>query len=243
MKTIGILGGMSWESSAEYYRLINEEIAARLGGSHSAKCLLYSFDFHEMEGLQTAGRWKDATGLMIDAALALKGSGAQFLVIATNTMHKMADDVEAATGIPLLHIADAAGEAITQSPSRRIGLLGTSFTMEEPFYRERLERRYGLEVLIPEKADRETIHRVIYQELVAGKIVPQSKKEYQRIIALLVASGAEAILLACTEIGLLIKKNDCAVPLFDTTVIHAHAAVEYALEGSSRKSLRSMGEE
>jgi len=230
MKTIGILGGMSWESSAEYYRLINEGIAARLGGSHSAKCLLYSFDFHEMEALQTAGRWEEATGLMIDAALALKGGGAQFLVIATNTMHKVAAAVEAAAGIPLLHIADAAGEAITQYPYKRIGLLGTAFTMEEPFYRERLESRYGLKVLIPEKADREAVHRVIYKELVAGKIVPESKKEYQRIIGSLIASGAQAVLLACTEIGLLIKKNDCTVPLFDTTVIHAHAAVEYALE-------------
>jgi aspartate racemase len=231
MKTIGILGGMSWESSAEYYRLINEGIAARLGGSHSAKCLLYSFDFHEMEALQTAGRWEEATGLMIDAALALKGSGAQFLVIATNTMHKMAAAVEAAAGIPLLHIADAAGEVITQYPYKSIGLLGTLFTMEEPFYRELLESRYGLKVLIPEKADREVVHRVIYQELVVGRIVPESKKEYRRIISSLIASGAQAILLACTEIGLLIKENDSAVPLFDTTVIHAHAAVEYALQG------------
>jgi aspartate racemase len=231
MKTIGILGGMSWESSAEYYRIINEGVNARLGGSHSAKCILHSFDFHEMETLQTAGRWEEATELMIKAALSLRGGGAQFLVIATNTMHKMADAVEAATGVPLLHIADAAGEAITKHPYKRIGLLGTAFTMEEPFYRERLERRYGLQVLIPSNEDRAIVHRVIYKELVAGKIIPASKKEYLRIIESLIGSGAQAILLACTEIGLLIKQEDCVVPLFDTTVIHAQAAVEYALEG------------
>ena len=230
LKTIGLLGGMSWESSAEYYQIINETIAKRLGGNHSAKCLMYSFDFAEIEELQKAGDWKQATVSMIEAARSLEKGGAEFLVICTNTMHKMADEVQQSIQIPLLHIVDAVADQVIQQKHRRIGLLGTMFTMEEAFYKERLSSRYKLEVLIPERSDRQIVHRIIYDELVSGKIQSSSRDEYKRIIASLVAKGAEAIILGCTEIGLLIRSNDSAVPLFDTTKIHALAAVEYALQ-------------
>jgi aspartate racemase len=230
MKTIGLLGGMSWESSAEYYRIINEAISKRLGGNHSAKCLMYSFDFAEIEELQTLGNWKQATVRMIDAARSIEKGGADFLVICTNTMHKMAADVQQNIQIPLLHIVDAVADQIIKQKYRRIGLLGTMFTMEEAFYKERLANRYELEVFIPPKNDRQIVHQIIYDELVSGKILSSSRDEYKRIIESLVARGAEAVILGCTEIGLLVKDSECKVPLFDTTKIHALAAVEYALQ-------------
>jgi aspartate racemase len=195
MKTIGMIGGMSWESSLEYYRFINEAVKQRLGGLHSAKSLMYSVDFAEIEVLQREGRWDDATQAMIEAARAVEAGGADFLIICTNTMHKMANEVQASIAIPLLHIADATAEAIQAHGYRQIGLLGTRFTMEQDFYRGRLVDKYGLDVLIPESADREIVHRIIYDELVLGKIEPASKKEYLRIIAALAQAGAEGIIL------------------------------------------------
>lgn len=230
MRTIGLLGGMSWESSAEYYRIINETINKRLGGNHSAKCLLYSFDFAEVEELQNKGSWKEATECMIEAARYVQKGGADFLVICANTMHKMANEVEHNIEIPLLHIADAAAEEIVKRQYKRIGLLGTIFTMEEAFYKERLVSRHDIEVLIPQKQDRLIVNRIIYGELVSGRILSSSRDEYKRIIESLVADGAEAILLGCTEIGMLIKSKDSKVELFDTAKIHALAAVEYALK-------------
>ena len=230
MKTIGMIGGMSWESTLEYYRLVNEGVKAGLGGLHSAKCVLVSVDFAEIEVLQREGRWEEATQAMIDVARQVQAGGADFLLICTNTMHKMAEEVQASLDIPLLHIADAAAEAIKARGMRKVGLLGTRFTMEENFYRGRLAEKYGLEVLIPGEADRAIVHRVIYDELVLGQIVPASKAEYQRIIEALIAQGAEGIILGCTEIGLLIKNEDSRVPLFDTTILHAQAAVEMALK-------------
>jgi aspartate racemase len=229
MKTIGLIGGMSWESSLEYYRIINEEIHSRLGGVHSAKCLMLSVDFAEIEEQQRLGRWAEATQLMVDAAQALERGGADFVVICTNTMHKMADDVQQAIHIPLLHIADAAAAEIQERGFKKVGLLGTRFTMEESFYKDRLVDKFGLQVIIPNESDREIVHRVIYDELVVGKIVPASKAEYLRIIAGLQAQGCEGIILGCTEIGLLVKQADCDLPLFDTTLLHAKAAVDCAL--------------
>lgn len=230
MKTIGLLGGMSWESSAEYYQIINEAVHDRLGGVHSARSVLVSVDFAEIEALQSRGDWPEATRRMIAAARQVERGGADFLVICTNTMHKMAEEVQAAIQIPLLHIADATGEEIQRRGMRRVGLLGTRFTMEETFYRGRLAENYGLEVLIPGNADREIIHRVIYDELVIGKILPASKAEYLRIMQGLFQQGAEGIILGCTEIGLLVQEEDCGIPLFDTTRIHALAAVRAAFE-------------
>lgn len=231
MKTIGMLGGMSWESSLEYYRIVNEAVKAQLGSLHSAKCVLVSVDFAEIELLQSSGRWDEATQAMIAAARQVEAGGADFLLICTNTMHKMAEAVQASVEIPLLHIADAAAEVILAQGLRKVGLLGTRFTMEEQFYRGRLAEQHGLEVVIPGEADRAMVHRVIYEELVLGKTLPESKAEYQRIIANLVAQGAEGIILGCTEIGLLVKNEDAEVPLFDTTQIHALAAVKLALAG------------
>jgi aspartate racemase len=230
MKTIGLLGGMTWESTLEYYRIINERVNQRLGGVHSAKCLMLSVDFAEIEELQTKGRWDEATRAMIDAARTLETGGADFIVICTNTMHKMADAVSASIHIPLLHIADAAAESIHAQGLTKIGLLGTRFTMEEDFYKRRLTDKYGLEVIVPEATDRAIINRVIYEELGIGKFLPESKAEYVRIINELAARGAQGIILGCTEIGLLVKQADCSVPLFDTTLLHAEAAVEYALK-------------
>jgi len=229
MKTIGLIGGMSWESSIEYYRITNQQIKKALGGLHSAKSVMVSVDFAEIEALQHAGRWQDATQLMIQAARQVEAGGADFVVICTNTMHKMADDVQKAINIPLLHIADATAQVVRSQGLRKIGLLGTRFTMEEDFYRGRLIEKHNLSVLIPDQQDREIIHRVIYQELVLGKIISTSRGEYLRIIEKLVSAGAEGIILGCTEIGLLVKTEDCQVPLFDTTLIHAEAAVEKAL--------------
>jgi len=230
-KVIGLLGGMSWESSAEYYRIINEAVRERLGGLHSARCLMWSFDFATVEALQHAGRWDDATALMIDAARRLERGGADFILICTNTMHRMADAVQAAIGIPILHIADPTAERIKAAGLRRIGLLGTAFTMEQDFYKGRLARQHGLEVLVPEEADRATVHRIIYDELVQGRVEPASRAAYREIIARLVDRGAEAVILGCTEIMLLVKPEDSNVPQFDTTAIHAEVAVERALAG------------
>lgn len=229
MKTIGLLGGMTWESTLEYYRIINERVNQRLGGVHSAKCLMLSVDFAEIEELQTSGRWDEATRAMVDAARILETGGADFIVICTNTMHKMADAVSVSVRVPLLHIADAAAQSIRQQGLTKLGLLGTRFTMEEDFYKRRLTENYGLEVIVPEKDDRAVINRVIYEELGIGRFLPESKTEYLRIINELAARGAQGIILGCTEIGLLVKQADCAIPLFDTTIIHAEAAVNYAL--------------
>ena len=229
MKTIGLIGGMSWESSAEYYRIINEAVRDRLGNPHSAKSIMVSVDFAEVEALQRQGRWTEATQMMVEAAQRVERGGADFVVICTNTMHKMADEVQAAIRIPLLHIADAAAEKVKARGLRKVGLLGTKFTMEEEFYRGRLVHGHGLQVLIPDEEDRAIVHRVIYEELVAGKINPASKAQFRRIIAGLVGQGAEGIILGCTEIGLLVKEADSQVPLFDTTQIHAMAAVDHAL--------------
>jgi aspartate racemase len=230
MKTIGMIGGMSWESSIEYYRIINEAVKERLGGLHSAKSLMYSVDFSEIEALQMSGNWDQATLAMIEAAQYVESGGADFLIICTNTMHKMADEVQQSIGIPLLNIADATAEPVKARGMSRIGLLGTRFTMEQDFYRGRLEEKHGLQVLIPDPGDREVVHRVIYDELVLGKIVPESRSEFLRIIAGLAEAGAEGIILGCTEIGLLVSQEDTSLPLFDTTRIHALAAVRYALE-------------
>lgn len=229
MKTIGLIGGMSWESSAEYYRIVNQGVRERRGPTASAQCVLWSFDFAEIEALQHAGEWEALGERMGEAGLALRRAGADFLVICTNTMHRMAHAVEAAAGIPLLHIADPTGAAIAARGFRTVGLLGTAFTMEQDFYRARLARRHGLEVLVPEAEDRALVHRVIYEELVAGRIEPASREAYCDVIARLVERGAEAVVLGCTEIGLLVGEADSPVPLFDTTVLHAEAAVEWAL--------------
>jgi aspartate racemase len=230
VKTIGLIGGMSWESSDEYYRLINTGIQQKLGGLHSAQCVMVSVDFAEVEALQRTGRWAEATAAMIAAARQVERGGADFLLICTNTMHKMADEVQAAIQIPLLHIADATAERVQAVGLRRIGLLGTRFTMEEDFYTGRL-RSLGLHVLIPDEAGREVVHRVIYDELCAGQIREASRTQYKAVMADLVQKGAEGIILGCTEIGLLVQEGDASVPLFDTTRIHAEAAVEYALRG------------
>lgn len=229
---IGLIGGLSWESSAEYYRLINEGVRARLGGMHSARCLMWSFDFGEIEALQHAGEWKKATFLMIDAARRLERGGADFFLISSNTMHRMAEEVAAAVSIPLLHIADPTAARIRAHGMRRVGLLGTTFTMEQDFYRGRLERDFSLEVMVPDAADRALVHRVIYDELVQGRIDPASRAAYRDVIGRLVQQGAEAIILGCTEIMLLVRPEDSPVPLFDTTQIHAEAAVERALSSS-----------
>jgi aspartate racemase len=230
MKTIGLIGGMSWESSIEYYRIINETVKAKLGGLHSAKSIMVSVDFADVEILQREGKWAEAARMMVDAAKSLEIGGADFIVICTNTMHKSADEMQAAVKIPLLHIADATAQLVKDAGIRKIGLLGTRFTMEEEFYKGRLSRNYGLDVMIPNAQEREIIHRVIYDELVLGEIRQHSKEQYIDILGRMIDQGAEGIILGCTEIGLLINKKDCRVPLFDTTRIHAEAAVEYALK-------------
>jgi aspartate racemase len=229
VKVIGLIGGMSWESTVPYYKRINETIKARLGGLHSAKLVLYSLDFHEIERLQQAADWQAAGELLAVAARALQAAGADFLVLCTNTMHKVAPQIEAAVAIPLLHIADPTAREIKAAGHARVGLLGTRFTMEQAFYRERLQTQHGLSVLIPTSDDRELVHRVIYDELCLGQILPASRAEYRRVIAGLVQQGAEAIILGCTEISLLVDQNDSPVPLFDTTSIHARGAAEWAL--------------
>jgi aspartate racemase len=235
LAVIGLIGGLSWESSAEYYRLINEAVRARLSGLRSARCLLWSFDFGEIEALQHAGEWDNAAARMIEAARRLERGGADFFLICSNTMHRMADEITAAVNIPLLHIADPTGERIVSRSIRRIGLLGTAFTMEQDFYKARLRDRFGLDVLVPGASDRALVHRVIYDELVQGKIHAASRQAYRGVIARLIERGAEAIILGCTEIMLLVQPDDSAVPLFDTTSIHVEAAVERALAGISRE--------
>jgi len=229
MKTIGLLGGMSWESSLEYYRLINQIVKARLGGLHSAQCLLWSFDFAEIEALQMAGDWMGAAQKMVAAAQALERGGADGLVICTNTMHKLAPDVQSAINIPLLHIADATAEKVCADGLNTIGLLGTRFTMEHDFYKGRLIDNFGLKVITPNDADRTIIHDVIYHELVLGTIRDESRHEYLRIMDDLAARGAQGMILGCTEITLLVKPEHTAIRLYDTTLLHALAAVDWAL--------------
>ncbi len=230
-KIIGLIGGMSWESSAEYYRIINELVRERLGGLRSAQCLMWSFDFAEIEALQSAGRWDDATQEMIKAAQRLERGGADFVVICTNTMHRMADDVQAAINIPLLHIADPTAERMKKAGLSKVGLLGTAFTMEQDFYKGRLINKHGFDVLVPDDEDRKIVHQIIYDELVQGIVNENSRQAYREIIDRLVARGAQAIILGCTEIMLLIKQSDSPVPVYDTTAIHAEAAVEHSLAG------------
>lgn len=229
MRVIGLIGGMSWESTLPYYRLINEGIREQLGGLHSAKLVLYSVDFHEIERLEHADDWDAAAAILAEAGRAIEAAGAEFIVLCTNTMHKVAPAIEAAVSIPLIHIVDATGDAVRKAGLRKVGLLATRFTMEQPFYSERLRERYGLDVIVPPQSDREIVHRVIYGELCLGRIVESSRNEYQRIIGDLVRSGAEAIILGCTEISLLVAQSDSPVPLFDTTAIHAEKAVALAL--------------
>ena len=229
---IGLIGGMSWESSAEYYRIINREVRNRLGGVHSARSLMWSVDFGEIEHLQHQGDWDELTRQMIDAGGRLERGGADFVVLCTNTMHRMADELAAAIRIPLLHIADPTAEKIRTAGFSKVGLLGTAFTMEQDFYKGRLEKLFGLEVLVPDADDRRVVHDIIYRELVAGQVLQASREAYRAIIARLVARGAEAIILGCTEIMLLVSDADSAVPLFDTTRLHALAAVERALAGA-----------
>jgi aspartate racemase len=229
MKVIGLIGGMSWESTVPYYRQINETIKRRLGGLHSAKIILYSVDFHDIERLQHAGDWDGAGVMLAEAARALQAAGADFLVLCTNTMHKVAPTIEAAVGIPLFHIADPTAEEIKRAGLTTVGLLGTRFTMEQAFYRDRLSERHGLRVIAPDAEDRETVHRIIYEELCLGIINAESRNAYRRIMDNLAAQGAQAIILGCTEISLLVNQQDAKVPLFDTTAIHARAAAEEAL--------------
>lgn len=229
MKTIGLIGGMSWESTVPYYRLINEGVKQRLGGLHSARIILYSVDFAEVEHLQRTGNWQVAGDLLAQAAHKLQGAGAEALVLCTNTMHKVADAIEAAVQIPLLHIVDPTAARIRQAGLGKVGLLGTRFTMEQDFYKARLQQRHGLQVLVPPAPDRDEVHRIIYEELCLGLVRDDSRSVYQRVMADLVAQGAQAIILGCTEIALLVAQNDASVPLFDTTAIHAQATVDWAL--------------
>jgi aspartate racemase len=228
MKTIGMLGGMSWESTVPYYRIINEQVRERLGGLHSAKIVLYSVDFEPMEMMQRSGEWEAAGEVLADAASAVERAGADFLVLCTNTMHKVAEAISRRSTIPLLHIAEPTARAVRERHIRRVALLGTSFTMEEGFYRERLEAE-GLEVLVPNKPDREEIHRIIFEELCLGEIRAQSKESFREIIDRVASRGAEGVILGCTEIGFLIQPDDVTTPLFDTTSIHARAAADAAL--------------
>lgn len=230
MRTIGLLGGMSWESTQTYYRLINEAVRDRLGGLHSAQCVLYSVDFEPIEQLQSAGAWEAAGAILADAARRVESAGADFLVLCTNTMHKVAPLIEAAIEIPLLHLADATGAAVKSAGFQTVGLLGTRFTMGEDFYRGRLAERHGLEVLIPSEPERELIDRVIFDELCLGQCLDGSRRQYLEIIDRLTRHGAEAVILGCTEISLLVKPTDTSVPLLDTTAIHAQKAVEWALD-------------
>lgn len=230
MRTLGLLGGMSWESTVPYYQLVNERVRDRLGGLHSAKLLLHSVDFAEIERMQQDGDWDTAGAVLADVASRLQDAGAEAIVLCTNTMHKVAPQIEDAVAIPLLHIADATAERIRTAGVGRVALLGTRFTMEQDFYRSRIEAA-GLEVVVPGAAARERIHRVIYDELCLGVIREDSREDYLRIIDELVDDGAEGVILGCTEIGLLVHPGDTAVPAFDTTAIHAEAAADWAMAG------------
>ena len=229
MKTIGLIGGMSWESTVDYYRRLNELVKARLGGQHSAKIILNSVDFAEIEELQRLAAWDEAGARLAQAARSLETAGADFLLLCTNTMHKVAPAIESATRLPLLHIADATAAAIHRQGVERVGLLGTRFTMEQDFYRGRLVNRHGLDVIVPENAERDVVHDVIYQELCLGEVRAESRDAYRRIIANLVERGAQGIILGCTEIAMLVSAADSTVPVFDTTTLHAQAAVDAAL--------------
>jgi aspartate racemase len=229
MKTIGLIGGLSYESTLEYYRILNEEVGRRLGGVHSARMVVYSFDFEEVEKLQHAGEWDELAVRMAAAGQALGAAGADFLVIASNTMHKVAEAVERGSGLEVLHIGDATGEAVRAAGIHRVALLGTAFTMEDTFLRDRLAARYGLVVRIPDARSRADIHRIIYQELVVGTIRDASRDRYLAIIRDLARQGAEGVILGCTEVGLLVKPADLNLPVFDTTPLHALAAVNRAL--------------
>ena len=230
MKTIGLIGGMSWESSALYYRLINENVRQRLGGLHSAQILMHSVDFAPIEALQHSGDWDGAARILIDAARRLEAGGADFFLIGTNTMHRVADEVSAAVEIPLLHIADATGAVLQQNNVRRIGLLGTAFTMELEFYKDRISDNFGIEVLVPELHDRQMVHDIIYQELCLGNIDAESREVYLAIIDRLAEQQIDGVILGCTEIGMLVEQKHTGIPLYDTTVIHAQQAVKLALE-------------
>ncbi|GAM73364.1 aspartate racemase [Vibrio ishigakensis] len=229
MKTLGLIGGMSWESTQTYYRLINEQVKERLGGLHSAKLVLYSVDFAEIEALQHKGEWDKAGEALAEAGKSLQAAGADSIVICTNTMHKVAPEIEAQTTIPLLHIADATALELKRQGITKVGLLGTAFTMEQAFYKDRLTEKHGIEVVIPNDAERKLVHDVIYEELCLGTIKPESKCAYLEIVDSLSANGAQGVILGCTEIGLLIQSQDTEVPLFDTTHIHATEAVNWAL--------------
>ncbi|MBU5673980.1 aspartate/glutamate racemase family protein [Paenibacillus brevis] len=230
MKTIGLIGGMSWESSLLYYQIINQRVNEKLGGHHSAKCFLYSVDFEEIKHLQYQGKWDEATDIMIDAARKLESGGADFIIVCTNTMHKMAKEMEASVAIPLLHIADATAKEMVKDGIKKVALLGTAFTMEQDFYKGRLTDKFGLDVIVPSEADRVIIHDIIYQELCLGIVKDESRQSYLRIINELSRQGAEAVILGCTEITMLVSQELCAVPLYDTTRLHAEAAVDFALD-------------
>jgi aspartate racemase len=230
VKTIGLIGGMSWESTVPYYQTINRVVGQRLGGLHSAKIALYSVDFDEIEKLQHVGRWAESGEILAEAARAVRRAGADFLVLCTNTMHKVAAQIEAAVDVPLLHIADATAARVKSAGVTRVGLLGTRFTMEQDFYRDRLVREHGIRVLVPDADGRELVHRVIYRELCLGKVLDGSRSAFQQVVDGLVAGGAQGVILGCTEIGLLLRPADAPVPLFDTATIHAEAAADFALE-------------
>lgn len=231
MKTLGLIGGMTWHSTVDYYRLINEGVQKRLGGSHSAEILMLSVDFEPVERLQTEGDWAAMGRLMAGAARTLEKAGAEGLVLCTNTMHRLAGDIEAAVRVPFLHIADATAAAVKRAGLGTVGLLGTRYTMEQDFYRGRLEKKHGLKVLVPDEPGRATVHDVIFKELARGKVREDSRRAYVEIIAGLKRRGAEGVILGCTEIPLLIKDQDSPVPVFDTTALHAAAAVDFALSG------------
>nr|WP_315476087.1 aspartate/glutamate racemase family protein [uncultured Undibacterium sp.] len=230
MKTLGLIGGMSWESTIPYYREINQTVKQALGGLHSAKVIIFSVDFHEIEVLQRSGDWESAGEILANAAQALERAGADMLVLCTNTMHKVAPAIEAAVAIPLCHIADPTAEEIKTHGYQRVALLGTRFTMEQAFYKDRLQQAHGLDVITPDEADRQVIHRIIYEELCLGNIQESSRQEYIRIIDNLIKNGAQAIILGCTEISLLINQSHVSVPLFDTTALHARKAALWALK-------------
>ncbi len=229
VKVIGLLGGMSWESSALYYQLVNQEVRERLGGTHSAECVMWSFDFHRVEALQAADDWSGAADLLGTTAQRLEQAGAELLVLCTNTMHEVADEISAAITIPLIHIADATADAVRAAGGERVALLGTRYTMERDFYRGRLESRHGLSVVVPDEPDRSEIHRIIYEELVRGIVADRSRQRYETIIDSLVERGADGVILGCTEIELLVDPMDDRWPLFPTTKLHALAAVSVAL--------------
>ncbi len=230
MKTIGLIGGMSWESTAEYYRIINETVKEKLGGFHSARLVLYSVDFSEVEKMQDRGQWTDASRLLAMAARKIEKAGADFGLICANTMHKVFDEVQKSIAIPLLHIGDVTAHEIQKCGTHKVGLLGTRYTMEQDFYKDRLQKKYQLKVIIPNRRERAVIHRILYNELCLGKILKTSRSQFHKIIDGLQARGAEGIILGCTEIPLIVDKRDYEIPLFDTTELHARAAVEYALQ-------------